>query len=69
MPLSEDLDNLRRMEDAGAAAVVFHSMFEEQIRHEDETLHRHFTLSKAAAWPACTTYNHTRARRHLNLRD
>ena len=24
-PLSEDLDNIRRMEDAGAAAVVLHS--------------------------------------------
>ncbi len=42
-PLSEDLDNLKRMEDAGAAAVVFHSLFEEQIRHEDQTLQRHFT--------------------------
>ena len=37
-PLSEDLDNLKRMEDAGASAVVFHSLFEEQIRHESETL-------------------------------
>jgi dihydroorotate dehydrogenase (fumarate) len=31
-PLSEDLDNIRRMEDAGASAVVFHSLFEEQLR-------------------------------------
>ena len=31
-PLSEDLDNVRRMEDAGASAIVFHSLFEEQIR-------------------------------------
>ena len=31
-PLSEKLDNLKRMEDAGAAAVVFHSLFEEQLR-------------------------------------
>lgn len=30
-PLSEDLDNIREMEDAGAAAVVMHSLFEEQI--------------------------------------
>src|SRR5687768_1274393 len=37
-PLSEDLDNLKRMEDAGAPAVVFHSLFEEQIRHESHTL-------------------------------
>ena len=30
-PLSEKIDNIKRMEDAGAAAVVFHSLFEEQI--------------------------------------
>jgi dihydroorotate dehydrogenase (fumarate) len=29
-PLSLENDNLKRMEDAGAAAVVFHSLFEEQ---------------------------------------
>ncbi len=38
-PLSEDLDNLKRMEDAGAAAIVMHSLFEEQIRHDTQTLH------------------------------
>ena len=38
-PLSEDIDNLKRMEDAGAAAIVMHSLFEEQIRHEAQTLH------------------------------
>jgi dihydroorotate dehydrogenase (fumarate) len=30
-PLSEKIDNIREMEEAGAAAVVFHSLFEEQI--------------------------------------
>src|SRR5436309_14042356 len=30
-PLSEKIDNVRQMEQAGAAAVVFHSLFEEQI--------------------------------------
>jgi dihydroorotate dehydrogenase (fumarate) len=40
-PLSEELDNLKRMEDAGAAAVVFHSLFEEQIRHASNSLHHH----------------------------
>ncbi len=33
-PLSRTLDGVRRLEDAGAAAVVVHSLFEEQIRHE-----------------------------------
>jgi dihydroorotate dehydrogenase (fumarate) len=31
-PLSEKLDNIKRMEDAGASAIVFHSLFEEQVR-------------------------------------
>jgi dihydroorotate dehydrogenase (fumarate) len=33
-PLSADLDNIRKMEDAGAAAVVMHSLFEEQLAPE-----------------------------------
>jgi len=37
-PLSEKLDNFRRMEDAGAAAVVMFSLFEEQIKHENAAI-------------------------------
>jgi dihydroorotate dehydrogenase (fumarate) len=37
-PLSESVDNIRRMEDAGAAAVVLHSLFEEQITLESNQL-------------------------------
>ena len=40
-PLSEDINNLRIMEDAGASAVVLHSLFEEQLRHEMLALHHH----------------------------
>jgi dihydroorotate dehydrogenase (fumarate) len=43
-PLSEDIDNVKRMEDAGAAAVVLYSLFEEQLRQDrlelDENLKR-----------------------------
>ncbi len=35
-PLCEDLDNLRRMEEAGAGAVVLQSLFEEQITTEQQ---------------------------------
>jgi dihydroorotate dehydrogenase (fumarate) len=38
-PLSEEIDNLRKIEDAGAGAVVLHSLFEEQIIRESEELH------------------------------
>lgn len=42
-PLSEDIDNIRRMEDAGAGAVVLHSLFEEQLIQEKFELHHHLT--------------------------
>jgi dihydroorotate dehydrogenase (fumarate) len=38
-PLSEKVDNIKRMEDAGASAVVFHSLFEEQVRRDHHDLH------------------------------
>ena len=31
-PLTRNIDDVKRLEDAGAAAVVFHSVFEEQLR-------------------------------------
>ena len=34
-PLSQEIDGIRRLEDAGAAAVVLYSLFEEQLRQED----------------------------------
>ena len=35
-PLVDDLDMVRRLEDAGAAAIVMHSLFEEQITAEEQ---------------------------------
>jgi dihydroorotate dehydrogenase (fumarate) len=35
-PLVDDLDVVRRLEDAGAAAITMHSLFEEQITRERE---------------------------------
>ena len=35
-PLNSKLDNLRRLEDAGAAAIVLPSLFQEQIESEAE---------------------------------
>ena len=39
-PLSEDIDNLKRMEDAGASAVVLYSLFEEQLKQDRLELHQ-----------------------------
>ena len=40
-PLTEHLDNIKRLEDAGASAIVFHSLFEEQLRHDRHELDFH----------------------------
>jgi dihydroorotate dehydrogenase (fumarate) len=42
-PLSEDIDTIRQMEDNGAAGVVLYSLFEEQLKSEEEELHYHTT--------------------------
>ncbi len=39
-PLSRDLDMARRLEDAGAAAIVMYSLFEEDVRAEDAMTER-----------------------------
>lgn len=43
-PLSESLANIKHMEDAGAAAVVMFSLFEEQIRQEAAALEHYTTF-------------------------
>jgi len=42
-PLMKSVDNIRELEDAGAGAVVLHSLFEEQITEEALQLHYHTT--------------------------
>ena len=54
-PLSEDVDNIQRMEDAGAAAVVMHSLFEEQLSHERHELYHHLTHG-TESYPEAVTY-------------
>jgi dihydroorotate dehydrogenase (fumarate) len=54
-PLSHDLDGIRRLEDGGAAAVVMFSLFEEQIRWENETLAR-LTAVGAESTGEATSY-------------
>jgi dihydroorotate dehydrogenase (fumarate) len=40
-PLSQDIDGIRRLEDAGASAIVLYSLFEEQLRQEAMDLEYH----------------------------
>ncbi len=54
-PLSADLDNIKRMEDAGAAAVVLHSLFEEQIEFEAAAL-THFLERGTESYAEALSY-------------
>ncbi len=73
-PLSERLDVLKRLEDAGAAAAVLPSLFQEQIEHDEleaHKLHAFGTESFAEAldyFPELDDYN-TGPERYLELID
>ena len=54
-PLSSSIDNIKRMEDAGAAAVVLHSLFEEQIELEAAEL-AHFLERGTESFAEALTY-------------
>ncbi|MGA2137800.1 MAG: dihydroorotate dehydrogenase-like protein [Verrucomicrobiia bacterium] len=54
-PLSEDIDNIQRLEDAGASAVVLYSLFEEQLRLERHELEHHLTAG-TESFPEALTY-------------
>lgn len=62
-PLSKKLDSVRRLENAGVAAIVMYSLFEEQITHESYELDHYLergTHSYAEAlsyFPDLDTYN------------
>ena len=54
-PLSENLDNIKRMEDAGAAAVVMHSLFEEHISFERHQFLHHLSHG-TESYPEALSY-------------
>ncbi len=54
-PLSKDLDSIRKLEDAGASAIVLYSLFEEQISFEAEELD-HFLSYGTNSFAEALTY-------------
>lgn len=54
-PLVDQLDNVRRLEDAGAAAIVMHSLFEEQITNDQLAEFAH-TETPAESFSEATSY-------------
>lgn len=67
-PLSEDPDNIKRMEDAGASAIVFHSLFEEQIRADCYEPQRGL-LRAREPYPEALTYFPEQAKFKVTLED
>jgi dihydroorotate dehydrogenase (fumarate) len=54
-PLSRNLNNLKRMEDSGASAIVLYSLFEEQITLESQDLN-HYLTQGVESFPEALTY-------------
>jgi len=54
-PMVDDLDTVRRLEDAGAAAIVMHSLFEEQLAGEGPASLRHVD-AHAESFPEASSY-------------
>lgn len=54
-PLVDHLDNIRRLEDAGASAIVMHSLFEEQITNDQFAEFAH-TENPAESFSEATSY-------------
>ena len=55
-PMCEDIGNIRRMEDAGASAVVLHSLFEEQITLESNELDRFISAAEEVGAESTTHF-------------
>ena len=55
-PLSHTVDSMKRLEDAGAAAIVMYSLFEEQIAHETAELNHYLSYGTESFAEALTYF-------------
>jgi len=67
-PLSDDIDKIKRMEDAGASAVVLYSLFEEQLRCDRLEL-AHNLEQGTESFPEALTYFPEPEEYHLGPED
>ena len=54
-PLWEQVDNIKKAEDAGVAAIVMFSLFEEQLKHEAAAM-EHFMSHGTESFPEALSY-------------
>lgn len=55
-PLSHSLESMKRLEDAGASAIVMYSLFEEQIAHETAELYHYLSYGTESFAEALTYF-------------
>jgi len=55
-PLMQKVDTIKRLEDAGAAAIVLHSLFEEQIMQESNLLDHYLNYGTESYWEALSFF-------------
>ncbi len=67
-PLADDMDAVRRLEDAGAAAIVMRSLFEEQITGEQLATH-HFIEDPSESFAEAMSYLPEPPAYHLGPED
>jgi len=68
-PLSSEVDNVKKMEDAGASAVVMYSLFEEQITSENRALDHYISTSGESYAEALSYFPQPQAYHNLYAED
>jgi dihydroorotate dehydrogenase (fumarate) len=55
-PLMQKVDNIKRLEDAGAPAIVLHSLFEEEIRQASQEFDHYLNYGAQSFWEALSYF-------------
>lgn len=68
-PISSDVDNVKRMEDAGASALVMYSLFQEQINVENQALDHYLNTSQYSHPEALSYFPEPQEYHNLHAED
>lgn len=68
-PLSNDVDQVKRMEDSGASAVVMYSLFQEQINAENQALDHFLNASQNSHAEALSYFPEPQEYHNLHAED
>ena len=68
-PISSDVDNVKKLEDAGASAVVMYSLFQEQINAENQALDHYLNASQDSYAEALSYFPEPQEYHNLHAED